>query len=253
MHRIFDTFVHACEDYSTDNRGDVGSWVRQAAMLALELFAQLVTRAQRVWGKHPHSAPFVLSGMHGWLVEGALVQTEYGQGTVEAVFGEHTMCVVRFEPSSSATARACFPYGNACFRKDRVRPLAAAASQEHTTATTTTTATATDAASLLCLPPFDAREKYLVRDPGPVATKSTLSQTPFNPALSAEYPPLAPCGQPVLWGSLQSERLVGVVLKQLSEKLDMVRACAGQILYRLLVEHDTPPPAGLLAHTDEVT
>jgi tubulin-specific chaperone D len=34
--RVMDTFFKALDDYAVDNRGDVGSWVREAAMDALE-------------------------------------------------------------------------------------------------------------------------------------------------------------------------------------------------------------------------
>jgi hypothetical protein len=34
--QIFSTLMDAMRDYSTDKRGDVGSWVREAAMIAAE-------------------------------------------------------------------------------------------------------------------------------------------------------------------------------------------------------------------------
>jgi hypothetical protein len=230
VHRVLGALLKACEDYSTDNRGDVGSWVRQVAMLALELFAQLVTRAQSVWGKDAGSSPFTLRGMNGWLVEGAMVQTEYGEGRVEVVFAEQTMCKVRFDPPSLGCTY--FPYRAAFFRRDRVQPLEGEGQRSRGQ---------DQDDSLLCLPPFADREKYLIPNPGPIATKSTMTQTPLNATLSVHYPPVAPVGIPVLWGSMQSERVMEVVLKQLSEKLDMVRACAGGILHRLLHDQDTPP------------
>lgn len=43
---VFSTFLEAMNDYSTDNRGDVGSWVRGAAMLALERFVILLAKSE---------------------------------------------------------------------------------------------------------------------------------------------------------------------------------------------------------------
>lgn len=34
LHRVFPVLLEALQDYSTDNRGDIGSWVREAAMVA---------------------------------------------------------------------------------------------------------------------------------------------------------------------------------------------------------------------------
>jgi hypothetical protein len=41
-HRIFDAFLKALEDYATDNRGDVGSWVREAALVGLDTLTRLL-------------------------------------------------------------------------------------------------------------------------------------------------------------------------------------------------------------------
>lgn len=49
-HRIekaFEIFLRGSRDYSTENRGDVGSWVRQASLIALEDFMSLL-----IQGKH---------------------------------------------------------------------------------------------------------------------------------------------------------------------------------------------------------
>lgn len=36
---VFDALLAALDDYSVDNRGDVGSWVREAALKAAEKWA----------------------------------------------------------------------------------------------------------------------------------------------------------------------------------------------------------------------
>ena len=39
VHSVFNTLVKSMEDYSTDDRGDVGSWVRRAAVSTLEKYS----------------------------------------------------------------------------------------------------------------------------------------------------------------------------------------------------------------------
>lgn len=47
VYRIFAALLLATRDYATDKRGDVGSWVRHHAMLALERVTRVVLRLQR--------------------------------------------------------------------------------------------------------------------------------------------------------------------------------------------------------------
>ncbi|KAI9099501.1 tubulin folding cofactor D C terminal-domain-containing protein [Phlyctochytrium arcticum] len=43
--RVFDAFMRGMNDYSTDSRGDVGSWIRQASICGLEKILPLVLHA----------------------------------------------------------------------------------------------------------------------------------------------------------------------------------------------------------------
>ncbi|KAK9814241.1 hypothetical protein WJX72_002759 [[Myrmecia] bisecta] len=56
VERIAPSLLAALDDYSTDNRGDVGSWVREAAMGALQRLLVLLAR-------HSHGQEPVSSGM----------------------------------------------------------------------------------------------------------------------------------------------------------------------------------------------
>lgn len=38
LNMIFQSLLLALDDYSTDRRGDIGSWVREAAMQALQVY-----------------------------------------------------------------------------------------------------------------------------------------------------------------------------------------------------------------------
>lgn len=44
--KIFDAFLNALSDYSVDNRGDVGSWIRESAIIALINLTLLLSRKQ---------------------------------------------------------------------------------------------------------------------------------------------------------------------------------------------------------------
>lgn len=45
---IFDCLIKGCEDYAVDKRGDVGSFVRESSMKALEVLSGLGMRKQQV-------------------------------------------------------------------------------------------------------------------------------------------------------------------------------------------------------------
>lgn len=49
---VMDCLFKALEDYSIDNRGDVGSWVREAAMEALEKCTYIICRSLTVYSGH---------------------------------------------------------------------------------------------------------------------------------------------------------------------------------------------------------
>eukprot|EP00698_Gefionella_okellyi_P015427 TRINITY_DN4352_c0_g1_i1.p1 TRINITY_DN4352_c0_g1~~TRINITY_DN4352_c0_g1_i1.p1 ORF type:complete len:1198 (-),score=203.98 TRINITY_DN4352_c0_g1_i1:1530-5069(-) len=46
LHRVFAAFLECLKDYSTDNRGDVGSWIREAAMNGLGRLTLLLLHEQ---------------------------------------------------------------------------------------------------------------------------------------------------------------------------------------------------------------
>jgi len=41
VQEVYECLFNGMEDYTTDKRGDVGSWVRDASMLALRVFQAL--------------------------------------------------------------------------------------------------------------------------------------------------------------------------------------------------------------------
>ena len=45
MQQVIAALIECLNDYCTSNQGDVGSWVREAAMLAIEKFVRLLVIA----------------------------------------------------------------------------------------------------------------------------------------------------------------------------------------------------------------
>lgn len=54
--KIYDAFIQCLSDYCTDNRGDVGSWVREQAMTALKDFLIILLQ---------HDVAFAQGGFFG--------------------------------------------------------------------------------------------------------------------------------------------------------------------------------------------
>src|SRR5690606_36565271 len=46
--RIFKALVNGTEDYATDNRGDVGSWVREECMKGMERWVRLLSSREHL-------------------------------------------------------------------------------------------------------------------------------------------------------------------------------------------------------------
>ena len=46
VHYVYDSFMIALDDYTLDRRGDVGAWVREAALTGLELFTLKLLQAE---------------------------------------------------------------------------------------------------------------------------------------------------------------------------------------------------------------
>ena len=50
LHKVLDTMYEALKDYQLDRRGDVGSWVREEAMVSLTRFVQTLVQKRE---SHP--------------------------------------------------------------------------------------------------------------------------------------------------------------------------------------------------------
>ena len=184
LEKVLGLLLRATEDYATDKRGDIGSWVRMAALQGLAAVVKLVV----VGSGGPHGGEEkdvpVTVGDH--------VTTAYGHGTVRDVRCDGQVCQVQFLPGQPGAFY--FPYGpglgllprEACWRVPTSEIMVVIGSEDG----------------------------------------------------CGETPPVAIA--PVLQTSILS-----AVLKQLCEKLDAVRDCAGKVLLELvpLATHVPDHPA----------
>ena len=312
--RVWEALLHASRDYATDNRGDVGSWVRKAVMEGMEriLFAWRLARstAGRVqelrralrglplqqqpaaqletlhlllctpdpmlvhatessgsssssstasalhWDAHYDicSAQYVSGygnitgygaglrilpggggglghlsatpGAHitsnGHLVGASVLVGEWGVGCLAAVAAGGDLARVTFPPRSCGAA--CFPYsGGGVFPVAALRhaPRGAAIEAARAAAATAPSTAAAASSSSSSLTPFAATSIFLL--------------PPSVAALDAFLPPAAVAAA------------VQALLRGAGEKLDLMRAVAGDALCRALslLPHNLPALAGV--------
>ena len=107
LDEVLDTLLGALEDYATDDRGDVGSWVRRASMDAI--FAVVTAIC----------LPPPRSGLvAGRMEPGCQVTTPYGPAVVERLRADKKTCVLVW--ARPALGAWYFPYGRGLLNTDRV-------------------------------------------------------------------------------------------------------------------------------------
>eukprot|EP01041_Mallomonas_annulata_P002638 gene2638-5176_t len=130
IRHIFTLLLRACEDYSVDKRGDIGSWVRTAGLrglVQLTLACLRVPRAGDAYSEWPlsfeNATSFTRFGMQSFVVKdgdsmstastiastavvskGWHVETSFGIGVVHAVSASGTVLLVRFPPENTVTS-----------------------------------------------------------------------------------------------------------------------------------------------------
>jgi HEAT repeat protein len=286
--KVWDALLNATRDYATDNRGDVGSWVRKAAIESLERIAVLLQAA--IWqrraivrnigslreyiteGKREkyestvsaveelrilvcndacaasgsgvarlellqHSSGYgnitgygagvrLLAGSDGsalfnridasvadnGLRRGQSVFTSYGIGVVAAVSAGRTLCDVEFPKSS--LGRACFPYGQASINTLRLSP---GLSKE------------TAISCGLLAPESVSNEEHSSESKRLYEILTVLS---LGLSQSSVTIPVEDVSNFIT--DVMLTRMINALLRQASEKLDLMRAVAGDALCRLL-------------------
>jgi hypothetical protein len=289
MKKVWSALLDATRDYATDNRGDVGSWVRKAALESLErVFVVLqasawrytavqaalgtlrtasapaaarVAAAEEVHLLLASSDPTCAAGggasrleslqhasgygnitgygagirllpggdpIHarvdapvsaGGVPVGKGVATPYGVGVLRAVHSAGSVCEVAFPPQTLGAAY--FPYGSALIGSPRVKAAAAPVSLA---AESSSSAAETAPSSVALLLPRLA----------PGGSSAALVAVPAEDVSGFITPDMTTAG-------------ICVLLRQASEKLDLLRAVAGDALCRLIhLPRPLPPIPGLL-------
>lgn len=209
---VFHAIETALQDYETDDRGDVGSWVRREALVAGERFIQLLSNIETG----------LTSASSYPLVGQKVVVRHYGKGTIIDQQGEgrchgdggnsdHQQVVVhvRFNPDS---------FGSVYFQPRGIGLL------PHTSVVTDTTMhQSLDDQPFVC-PNLEQRRQYLT-DPSSAMTTTIDRSSSATAARGYLTPDMM-------------RKFMCHVMKQLSEKLDTVRETAGGVLYRILWRQD---------------
>ena len=281
--KVWDALLNATRDYATDNRGDVGSWVRKAAIESLERIAVLLQAA--IWQKRAitrnisllrgyinegksekytlavaaaeelrilvsndpsaasgsgvsrlellqHTSGYgnitgygagvrLLAGSDGsalynridatvadnGLCRGQSVNSVYGIGVISAVSAGRTLCDVEFPKSS--LGRACFPYGQASIGTARLFA-----------------GIAKDTAIACGIVEEDCSTSEKKRLDGFLALISL--------GLSQSWVTLPIDDVTNFMTDVMLLKMINALLRQASEKLDLMRAVAGDALCRLL-------------------
>jgi hypothetical protein len=211
LQRIFQILFKGANDYSTDKRGDTGSWTRIATMRGIErLFAAIFAN---------------LSAVHAYGSGSKLILTPLGIGVVRC-------CLTDDLPTSTKEGAAAIKKSSKLVVEYPAQSLGSIASAEEKwlelpASVTQQAIQSTEdrmTAGLNCLPILS--ESNILQK---------LSGTEDN--ASANYETISI--QLATYLSLLStstivEGSIGIFLKQMAEKLDSLRNFAGSILYRIL-------------------
>ena len=185
---VFNAILTAMEDYDTDDRGDVGSWVRREAILAGERLIMLLSKME--------TTGCIDSGIVGKRVE----VPKYGAGKIVDEQGDKKVVHVKFDPNTLGSVYFQ-PLGIALLKTESVEIQKS------------------DVDGVFTFPSLDQRKKYMTSSP-------TTTPSGADRFLTAET----------------MKRFMCQLMKQLSEKLDVVRETAGATLHRLLWVKDPVLP-----------
>jgi hypothetical protein len=218
---VLRTLLRACADYSTDKRGDVGSWCRAVALPGLERVLYCCTRASsHIPGDPTQSAADPRSvddgGQHD-LPVGSTVLTCLGLATIVDGAAEGDVVRVQFAEQSLGWVLNQKHSSNCFVRKSCIPAVYGTLPPQQ---------------SELVVPTIDARRAFYIDDYVPkleqcLKTASALSEL-GPPYESAKY-----------IDAQIVEQVICAVLKQMAEKLDYVRDVAGSTFSRLL-NNSTP-------------
>jgi hypothetical protein len=221
--------LSACEDYSVDKRGDTGSWCRIAGMKGLHRLVLAALRAPCTLYPRDQTAKYSAidkaadSSSEEAVVVGSHVLTVYGHALVEEVMPGGSLCV-SYPPHSFGAVMCSAP--RLVFKRKGVELIGQSAVASSDQEFHLPAAPERKAAMLTA---FDGTGLAEI-------TKSTAAAISGDDAFSSRWDPQAL--QFAAVDQSHVHKVVGVLLKQLGEKLDAVRDVAGGILASLVRSTD---------------
>jgi hypothetical protein len=239
VREVLVTLVKACNDYSVDKRGDIGSWCRIAGLRGLERIVFVCSRHLNDAIPRPSSAKYSFllppstlpsSSAPPPLCEGAHVVTHFGHAIVEAVVArapdsnEAKVVSVSYPPNSSGAMRE--PNGHLTSAKGLLLlgySFTAIGQLSH----------------LFAAPNFQSRRAALLSSLDCSSISSVTRDEAARVMATGTDQIKAGAMIPISCiDEAQMKTVVGVVLRLLGEKLDAVREVAGDLLEAFLRSAD---------------
>jgi hypothetical protein len=247
--KVFDAFMMGTEDYSRDNRGDVGSWVRIAAMRCLHALCVRVLRHEA--GVHPIT-PAPTSTTIG-LAGASAKAARQAQAVDEAVDEEEEEEeeVKNGEGGSGATAAGSYrrwlllragcavstPYGEGTVLSTQAAGFVLRVKFEKPSLGAFMFPYGDRSVLLrrsLLQPVVDAADTANSAPPPPPTSSFFSGVSAGSAGAESDGKDGVEGGSMNGEGGVRSARLLQALMKQLSEKLDTVRSAAGTVLESLL-------------------
>mmetsp|Transcript_1258 Transcript_1258/g.3080 ORF Transcript_1258/g.3080 Transcript_1258/m.3080 type:complete len:1481 (+) Transcript_1258:335-4777(+) len=201
---VVDALLMACEDYETDNRGDVGSWVRVVAIKGLVS----IVKAVRTF---PTRVLQIVQDMQDSKQDTIVETKEHGRVRIlRKSAGGAAAWVQSLDGDQSKTIPVKIPMS------DTISPAEVSTSGFQ-------------------LPKEDDRNSIFLPDAGAKAIESVMTQSPMQGLGS-----FVPTSYNSLLDEPTTNRIMCAIIKQLCEKMGQVRESAGEALIELLKDADSP-------------
>ena len=255
---VFEILLHACDDYTTDNRGDVGSWVRMAAVTSLESIIYWISRLVQLPLLESDSMGYSKSDGNNIYSSDKyrMVMTAYGIGYVKHSGALESEEGLNYDPSLPITVH--FPAQSTGYLA--VESLTTTAAAVDPTSSTSATSDSTKGADggaevvaaaedgdpvdrdtspdLADSVPIFSPEAATMRIIGavinlPLTTPTTSSTSTTTAANLVDHRHIITAKDHAILAKYIA-LTIHALLKQLGEKLDVVRATVGPILTRLI-------------------
>lgn len=243
MDRIVAALLACTRDYATDNRGDVGSWVRMAAARSLERVARVALSVDAAVARARAESAGAYKAQP-WEAGWRLPKTPYGAATLVAMRADGNVCDLTFD--EHALGHYYFVYGRGSIARKVVEgwldgdaTAGAGSDGGAASATTSATTSAPEGEREFMLLSAEDREQYMPKDALGEFAAAAEAEARGEPIPATGEGGGAWAASHELWTGQLSASVVSALLRLSSEKLDLLRGVAGAVLSRML--HDLSP------------